>query len=192
MSADFLSSRDWRQDRKLEELGSTLARVRGELSTANTTLKAQLASVTGSLEERITRLSRAFDAFVELSDVRAVLAMFTDTALVRYHARALVTSLVESTDAPGASPPDVPGYWLSAAVRVARARYAGDEPVAADLTEALRLDDVRTGTFLALLAALAPGAGSTPGADEETLAEALGRFSADGPITGAQRLLWRL
>ncbi len=188
MAADFFSSQDWRQNRKLETLGESLAGVRGELANQNRYLNAQLAKVRGSLEQRIDRLSTAFDAFVELSDVRAVLAMFTDSALVRHHARALVASIVERTDAPTTSPPDFPGYWLAPAVRVARARLTAGPgaDVDVDLAGALRLDEVRASVFLTLVTLLA----GVPGTGE--LDTALGEFHAGQPVTGAQRLLWQL
>lgn len=57
-------------------------------------IRSQMAQLTGSIEQRLDRLTKAFYAFVELSDVRAELAVFEGEASVRHAALRLLRSLV--------------------------------------------------------------------------------------------------
>ena len=158
-------------------------------------IRSQVAQLTGSLEQRLDRLAKAFYAFVELSDLRADMAVFEDEASVRHAALRLLRALLRRSADPGAElqipalPAGLPrcrGYWLRPAVGSVAASAAGDErAAAAALAEAQELDPVRTAVFrsaslavagqAALALPLLPAALQQPGAQ----------------VTYAQRALWR-
>jgi hypothetical protein len=184
---------DYRQARRIRELDSELSSLNSSLSRQradSSRLRSQLAQLQGSLEERINRMSRAFDAFVELSDIRTVLALFDAPALVRHRSRQLLANIAEPTDVPATQflprEADVPDYWLSPAVRgLGTLLDNGDAD--ADIAAAERLDPVKTATLIAATAALADRL------DIATtwLGRALGDLHSGVPLTVAQRLLWR-
>src|SRR6266545_4632386 len=105
---------DYRQNREIRELQDDLSRVSSSLASAHTSnrrLQSELSKVTGSIEQRLNRISAAFDAFVELSDLRMTLALFDEHARVRHRAR----QLFGEHPLPGELS-DVDGYWLAPAV----------------------------------------------------------------------------
>ncbi len=67
------------------------------------------------MTQRVDRLTRAFDAFVELSQLRDELVLHADARRWRTAARRLVESRIAHAPSPAATnlPPDVPGYWLT-------------------------------------------------------------------------------
>ena len=171
--------REQRQSRELEEL-------RDELSYASRQtgqLRSRLAQVTGTLEARVNRLANAFDAFVELSDLRHELIAYAGAAEVRQHAGRVLAALAAG-DVPPAAPPDVPGYWLHPAV-AAVAELAGGGDAAKEVTEATERDDRRTATFVCLaLVAL----GRRAAIRAEWVEAAFGEAGAE--VTSLQRTLW--
>jgi hypothetical protein len=178
-------SNDWyaesRQNRALEELRDQMAAASYEASS----LRSRLSQVQGTMETRLQRLTTAFDAFVELSDIRESLIGFADAAEVRRHAGQVLAALA-SGESPTRVGHDVPAYWLAPAVEAIRGLTAGalDE---AQLDEAMKRDEVRTSTFLCLaLAAL----GRRNEVRAEWLATAFGQLAADGSVTRTQRALW--
>jgi len=95
-----------------------------------------VAQLTGSIEQRLDRLTKAFYAFVELSDLRAEMAVFEDEASVRHAALRLLRSLLRRATDPDVEfqlpplPADLPrcrGYWLGPAAGSVAASVAGDE-----------------------------------------------------------------
>ena len=56
-------------------------------------LSSQLATLTGSIESRLNALSAAFDAYVELGDVREQLAVYQEPAAVRRAVMAAIDAL---------------------------------------------------------------------------------------------------
>ena len=157
-------------------------------------LQSQLTRLQGTLEQRLEKLSAAFYAFVELSDVRAELAEFEDEITVRHAAmrvlRALRRRAADGSGAAGlpglpADLPACPGYWLRPATESLAAALGGDDPAAAAaLAEARGLDPVRTAVFLSAALALA-GQAARAG---ELLPAALQQ--AGDTVTYAQRVLW--
>src|SRR5882757_244025 len=107
----------WQRD-QIEDLQSSVS---GAYSQASR-MRSQLATLQGSLETKVNRLSAAFEAFVELSDIRTDLAVYSDAALVRHQVRLLLAAI--TTRRPPAPPelPDVAGYWLVPAARALHAR----------------------------------------------------------------------
>ncbi len=183
---------DYRQARRIRELDTELSSLNSSLSRQradSSRLRSQLAHLQGSLEERINRMSRSFDAFVELSDIRTVLALFDAPALVRHRSRQLLANIAEPADMPATRflprEADVPDYWLSPAVRgLSTLLDNGDAD--ADIAAAEQLDPVKTATLIAATAALAGRL------DVATtwLGRALGDLHPGVPLTVAQRLLW--
>src|ERR1700742_2222581 len=95
MARDFL---DWWEedqgDRRVQRrLESELKDAYSYQASQSSALRSQMAQLTGSLEQRLNRLTEAFYAFVELSDLRAELAVFEDEASVRHAAVRLLRAL---------------------------------------------------------------------------------------------------
>jgi hypothetical protein len=185
-------SDDWyaehRQNQQLEELRSEMSQAMSEASH----LRSQLSQLQGGLESRLERLASAFDAFVELSDIRYDLIGFADAVQVRRHAGQVLSALASGDDPP-APGRDVPGYWLGPAVEALRGLSAeATGPLADDLgggplAEAMTRDDRRTSIFLCLaLAAL----GRRNQVSVQWLDTAFGTLAADGAVTRVQRALW--
>jgi hypothetical protein len=161
----------------------------------STAIRSQVAQLTGSIEQRLDRLTKAFYAFVELSDLRAEMAVFEDEASVRHAALRLLRSLLRrATDLDvelqlpplPAGLPRCRGYWLRPAVGSVAASVAGDErAAAAALAEAQELDPVRAAVFRAASLAVA---------GQPALAFPLVPAALQQPgeqVTYAQRALWR-
>ncbi len=161
----------------------------------STAIRSQVAQLTGSIEQRLDRLTKAFYAFVELSDLRAEMAVFEDEASVRHAALRLLRSLLRRATDPDvelqlpplpAGLPRCRGYWLRPAVGSVAASVAGDEPAAAAaLAEAQELDPVRTAVFRTASLAVA----GQPALALPLLPAALQQPGEQ--VTYAQRALWR-
>lgn len=181
---------DRRVQRRLESELQDAYQYQAQVSS---TLQSRMAQVQGSLQQRIDRLTKAFYAFVELSDLRAELAVFEDEATVRHATQRLLRSLLrraadQTTELPAlpADLPRCPGYWLRPAVGSVAASLAGDEPAAAAaLAEAQQLDPVRTAVFRTASLAVA----GQPALASPQLPAALQQPGAQ--VTYAQRALWR-
>ncbi|GAA1597000.1 hypothetical protein GCM10009789_58750 [Kribbella sancticallisti] len=198
---------DWytenRQNRQLEELRDEMSQAMYEASN----LRSRLSQVQGGLESRLGRLATAFDAFVELSDIRYELIGFADAAELRRHAGQVLSALA-SGEQPPAPVRQVPGYWLAPALTALRALAddaiaptavatgagVGEAPGAADpagagdaLGEAMKLDERRTAVFLCLaLASL----GRRNQVQVDWLETAFGSIATDWTVTRVQRALW--
>lgn len=176
---------DWynerRQNHELEELRDQMAAASSEAST----LRSRLSQMQGSMETRLQRLTTAFDAFSELSDIRFDLIGFADAAEVRRHAGQVLSALA-SGELPPAAGHDVPAYWLRPAVEAVQALIA-DAPDEEVLAEAMKRDEFRSSIFLCLaLAAL----GRRNEVRAQWLDTAFGKLAADGTVTRVQRALW--
>ena len=187
---------DWyterRQNQQLEELRGEMSRALSDASS----LRSRLSQLQGGVESRLQRLTTAFDAFVELSDIRYELIGFADASEVRRHAGQVLSALA-SGDTPPAATREVPGYWLGPAVDALRllsteavghaAEQPGDEAEGGPLAEAMARDARRTSIFLCLaLAAL----GRRNQVRTDWLNTAFGALAADGTVTRVQRALW--
>jgi hypothetical protein len=179
---------DWyterHQNQALEELRDEMSQAMYETSN----LRSRISQLQGGLEARLEQLTDAFDAFVELSDIRYDLIGFAPAAELRRHAGQVLAAL-----ASGKQPPeqgrDVAGYWLQPATATISA--LADETTMAlpdgPLSEAMTLDERRTSIFLCLaLAAL----GRRDLVRQTWLDTAFGAIAADGKATRVQRALW--
>lgn len=176
---------DWwterRQNQQLSDLQSEMSYARSETSS----LRSQLSRIQGSLQSRVESMSRAFDAFVELSDLREETAGFLDAAELRRYAARVLSAMASGAELPAAVRP-VPQYWLEPAV-VALISLHANTPDEEAVSTAIKLDERRTSTFLALaLAAL----GQRHQVRTAWLDAAFGVPAADGTLTRVQRVLW--
>jgi len=189
--SDWLASdtwQDYRQQRAIRELGDEVSSLSSSLYTQqreSSRLRSELSKLQGSVEVRLERLARAFDAFVELSDLRMTLAMFDPPALVRHRARQVLAAASQGGSPPPADFADVPGYWLAPATTALVALLRGEE-AAGPLALAAERDGERTALLVTLTAAVAGRADLTA----EWLPKALGPLPADGPVSRAVRTLW--
>ncbi|MFD7157537.1 hypothetical protein ACFV9C_23265 [Kribbella sp. NPDC059898] len=176
---------DWwterRQNQQLSDLQSEMSYARSEASS----LRSQLSRVQGSLQSRVDSMSRAFDAFVELSDLRQETVAFLDAAELRRYAARVLSAMAAGAELPTPGRP-VPQYWLEPAVVALVSLHSGT-PDEEAVSTAIKLDERRTSTFLALaLAAL----GQRHQVRNEWIDAAFGVPSDDGSLTRVQRVLW--
>jgi hypothetical protein len=134
----------------------------------------------------VNRLAAAFDAFVELSDIRADLAVHGDAAVARHRVRQLLAAVTAAQPPAPLDVPDVDRYWLVPAARALQARLTGDG-AAADrhAAQAVEFDAGRSTYFLAAATRLA-------GPSELDAAQLAALLPvADEPLVNrAQRLAW--
>src|SRR5690349_21617779 len=124
--------RERRQNEQLEDLQSEMSYARQETSR----LQSQLSKIQGGLQERVNRLSTAFDAFVELSDLRYEMSGFLDAAELRRYTSRVLSAMASSTPLPPPTNP-VPQYWLGPATEAlieltGGTEQARDTPLALD------------------------------------------------------------
>jgi hypothetical protein len=141
-----------------------------------------------ALTRQVEFLSRAFEAFVELSDVRVELARFVPAAAARAVVRPFIRGLAsEGGPVPApAEPADVPGYWLPRAASGLALLLRADPAAEAHLATASARDAERTALFLVLALRLAAAAELA----EPHLAAALRPAPPNGAVTVATRHLW--
>lgn len=87
-------------------------------------LSSQLTSLSGSLESRLNALSRAFDAYVELGDVREHLAAYETQAAVRRDVAGALDALAVGRPVAPVDPRGL-DYWLPYAMNATIAIVAG-------------------------------------------------------------------
>lgn len=181
---------DKKQNQRLDELSSQLSHQRSEAGR----LQARLAQVQGDLQGRLNGLASAFDAFVELCDLREELRAYQPVADARNRARRVVGRLIATgrdADLPVLPPPADPtpeleDYWLPRALASLVARVQGDGAAAdAALAEARERDAARTDLFLCLAFTLTEWTDEAAG-----LLPGLLDLQPDRAVTRAQRELW--
>jgi hypothetical protein len=170
---------DYAQNRRIKGLEEDLSYVSASLSQARASqsrLKSELSKLSGSIEQRLNRLTAAFDAFVEISDLRVTLGLFDVHGRVRHQTRQLLA---------GASIEDVSdadGYWLAPALVALRGVADGAvDPDALSLAQAR--DPLRANAFHVLLAA-------TLGGGLPSFSEAVPSIAS--PVPMYQRAIWLL
>lgn len=143
-------------------------------------LSSQLAKVQGSLETRLSALAAAFDAYVELGDVREQLAGHPDTSAVRRDARAALEVLTRG-GRPEPLTGTAPDYWLADGMNAVIARVSGTPDPDAE-ARAVALD--RDAELFVVTALGALGRGAQVGERVPPL------LFTDGELTPAQQVLW--
>ncbi len=108
---DWFWASEYGRDRILREEVESLSYQASAASSRANRMQSQLARLQGTLESRLTALSKAFDAYVELGDVREQLAGYPDTSAIRRDVMAAIEQLSKGLPA---SPIDPRGldYWL--------------------------------------------------------------------------------
>jgi hypothetical protein len=175
---------DYGQSRRIQSLREDMSALNSSLAQARSStrrLQSELSKVTGSLEQRLNRLSVAFDAFVELSDLRMTLALFDEHAKVRHRAR----QLFGENPLPGELS-DVDGYWLAPALAGLQATVDG-MPAGAALELARQRDTHRAPLFHTLALVLL---GRQDLVGPAVLTDLLPEIEAETPVY--QRALWTL
>ncbi|NKZ00576.1 hypothetical protein [Nocardiopsis alborubida] len=180
---------DYSQNRKIRELEESLGSAHYQMATERRRMRSELSRVQGTLEQRLDRVSASLDAFIELSDVRAVLAMFDGAALARHRTLQMLDGV------PVAHPDleDVPDYWLVPAALGLHALLE-DDPAAARVRfdEAARRDATRAGHFAALATALT-SADHARAMNAAATADLLPQLPLPTEeVTRGQRALWLL
>lgn len=120
---------DQSRDSMLRDEIDYLARSASMARTQSARLSSQLANLQGSLESRLSALSAAFDAYVELGDVREQLAGYPDTSAIRRDALAALETLSQGRTAELVHARGL-DYWLVSATNTVIALMA-DGPDAA-------------------------------------------------------------
>ncbi|WP_285733886.1 hypothetical protein [Nocardiopsis sp. ATB16-24] len=142
---------DYSQNRRIRELEESLDSARHQISYERGRMRSELSRLRGTLEQRLDRVSASLDAFIELSDIRATLAMFDDAAI----ARRRTLQMLDGVPLPDLELRDVPDYWLVPAARGLHALLSDDVGTArARFDEAARRDSDRARHFAALATAL--------------------------------------
>ena len=164
-------------------LRSEIEGLHGQASAARSQaarLSSQLAQVQGSMETRLSALAAAFDAYVELGDVREQLAGYPDTSAVRRDA-ANAFEVLTRGGIPERLPDRTPDYWLTDAMNAVIALAAGHPDRAAE-ARAVALD--RDAELFLVTAAGALGHGA------EVADRVPALLVTDGELTAPQRALW--
>ena len=176
---------DWWTERKQNEQLSNLESEMSYARQETSSLRSQLSRIQGGLQNRVDSLTRAFDAFVELSDLRHETAGFVDAAELRRYATRVLSAMASSTELPETGKP-VPRYWLGPATEALIGLHAG-KPAEQAVSTAMELDQRRTSIYLSLALAVL---GQRHQVRTEWLDVAFGAPAADGNLTRVQRVLW--
>lgn len=172
-----------KQQDQIEELETQLRSERRRRSQMRSQF-SELQRARGTLEERLDRLSTAFEAFVELSEIRTELAMYPDTSVLRSQTLRLLDGEQVSDVY------DMAGYWLPPAVwGLGTALDDDQEATRRHLTKASERDPLRSGVFI-LLAAAQLRCTHTPELAEWILPRILPELPP--AVTRYQRALWLL
>ena len=100
-------------------------------------LSSQLATLSGSIESRLNALSAAFDAYVELGDVREELAAYEEPATVRRSVMEAIDALAGGRRRPRWIPRGL-DYWLPYAMNAVIGLVEGrPDPAALDQARSL-------------------------------------------------------
>jgi hypothetical protein len=167
------------RDRLLRDELEGLQRTASASSARSARLSSQLRTLQGSMESRLQALSTAFDAYVELGDVREQLAGHPDTSAIRREVLQALDTLEQ-----GGTPDrvDVRGvdYWLVDAVNEVVGLATG-APTPADASHASSQEHEMF--VVAALGRLGHG--------QRVAARVAPLLVGDGALAPPQVLLWR-
>lgn len=150
-------------------------------SSQTSRLSSQLANLSGSIEGRLNALSAAFDAYVELGDLREQLAAYEEPAAFRREAAAALDALVDGRPARPLDPQGSP-YWLPYAMNAVIGLVEGRRDPA--LEQQARDHSSEADLFLVATAGVL-GRGAQVAERVPSL------LVSDGALTVAQVSLWR-
>ncbi|SDT34789.1 hypothetical protein [Microlunatus soli] len=175
----------WFRDRDYvlrERLADVESQAYAASARSSARLSSQLSRLQGSLESRLNALSAAFDAYVELGDLREQLAGYGDSAAIRRESLAAIAALGDGRPAQPVDDRNT-GYWVAPATNALIARVTGapDEATEARLAEA----DPSAEVFL-VAAAGALGHGAGVAARVPALLQ-----PTDGRLVDSQQTIWR-
>lgn len=178
---------DYSQNRSIRELQEEVGWAHSRLHSERKRMRSELSSLRGSLEQRLNRVSATLDAFIELSDLRATLAVFSPHALARHRTLAMLDGTVPAV----LELEDVPDYWLPPAAHGLHALLTGSPAGAlTHFDEAARRDPERAAAFSVLAAALTRAEyARTMGGPGDLLPHLP---APDRQITRGRRALWIL
>lgn len=125
MDASWYFSTDWGRDQRLR---SEIEAQAAHTAQSSARLRSQLTKMQGSLERRINALAKAFDAYVELGDVREQLSELPSSAPVRRRARDAMATLRAGHN-PTPLPEGQAGHWLGGAMNRVIAAVRRDVPL---------------------------------------------------------------
>lgn len=149
--SNIFLSRDYTQDRRIRDLQENLSSAYSQMARDRSRMRSELSRIRGTLEQRLDRVSATLDAFIELSDVRATLAMFDNAAMARHR----TLQMLDGAVLPSLELKDVHGYWLVPAARGLHALLRDDlNQARLRFDEAARVDQERARYFAALACAL--------------------------------------
>ncbi|MDT0329336.1 hypothetical protein [Nocardiopsis lambiniae] len=178
---------DYSQNRRIRELEEGVSTAQSMLYSERRRMRSELSQLRGGLEQRLNRVSATLDAFIELSDVRATLAVFAPNALARHRTLSMIDGEVPAT----LELEDVPDYWLVPAARGLHALLTGSPDTARlRFREAAERDPERAGAFAVLATALTSAEYARAlGTTEELLPHLP---APDERMTRGRRALWML
>jgi hypothetical protein len=181
----WLGDGDWYDRRQRQQIEDLDAAISGAYAQSSR-LRSRLSAIEGSLSAKVDRIAAAFDAFVELSDIRAELMVYSKPAVVRHAVRELIGQLSAGSTVVPPDLPEVPGYWLVPATHALYAQLTDDDATAArHIEQATELDGPRTRYFLTAALRLA-GPVDLSAVQLAALLPAPG-----GPVTRSARAMWR-
>ncbi|BCJ33157.1 hypothetical protein Athai_06600 [Actinocatenispora thailandica] len=181
----WLGDGDWYDRRQRQQIEDLDAAISGAYAQSSR-LRSRLSAIEGNLSAKVNRIAAAFDAFVELSDIRAELMVYSKPAVVRHAVRELIGQLSAGATVVPPDLPEVPGYWLVPATRALYAQLTDDDATAArHIEQATELDGPRTRYFLTAALRLA-GPVDLSAVQLAALLPAPG-----GPVTRSARAMWR-
>ncbi|MFC7625808.1 hypothetical protein [Microlunatus sp. GCM10028923] len=108
---DWFWASEYGRDRMLRDEVETLSYQASAAASRASRMQSQLAKLQGSLESRLNALSKAFDAYVELGDVREELAGYPDTTAIRRDVMSVIEQLSNGLPVSPVDPRGV-DYWL--------------------------------------------------------------------------------
>ncbi|WP_017581195.1 hypothetical protein [Nocardiopsis valliformis] len=146
-----MSWTDYSQNVRIRELQEDLSGAYSQMARDRSRMRSELGRIRGTLEQRLDRVSATLDAFIELSDVRATLAMFDNAAITRHR----TLQMLDGAALPSLDLEDVHGYWLVPAARGLHALLRDDiNQARLRFDEAAGIDLERARYFTALACAL--------------------------------------
>jgi hypothetical protein len=181
----WLGDGDWYDRRQRQQIEDLDAAISGAYAQSSR-LRSRLSAIEGSLSAKVDRIAAAFDAFVELSDIRAELMVYSKPAVVRHAVRELIGQLSAGSTVVPPDLPEVPGYWLVPATHALYAQLTDDDATAArHIEQATELDGPRTRYFLTAALRLA-------GPVDLSAVQLAALLPAPGaPVTRSARAMWR-